>query len=439
MPLFDHRHVSRRISPGHPLWGKTVYIPTMAEGSSEAFAATFRWLGIDAQPTPPSNERTRELGSKHTTGDECYPAKVTVGDFLRVIESPGFRPSHAAFFMPTAEGPCRFGQYAPFLKKILREAGYGDVQVLSPTSQNGYADLGDITNAFLRAGWRALVSADTLHRALLKTRPYETSPGVADRAFQTSLQDLCQTLETSCADMDCQLLSLVESVIRARERFRRVPTRYDPDTPLIGVVGEIFCRLNTFSNEDLIRKLESYGAECCLSHIAEWVAYTNTEQERKLRLRGRAISLDMLKARLRSYIQHSDEHALIAPFHEDFVGYEEPEVEEVIELAWPYLPVCGAQGEMVLSVGRAAYLALHGADGVIDISPFTCMNGIVSEAIYPKLSREYGGIPIRNFYFDGTQSDLDRDLGIYLELARSYREKKAFPRKYAPCCAEPVS
>ena len=133
MPLFDHRHVSR-ISAGHPLAGKTVYIPTMAEGSSEAFAAVFRWLGIDAQPTPPSNERTRELGSKYTTGDECYPAKVTVGDFLRVIEMPGFRPARAAFFMPTAEGPCRFGQYAPFLKKILRQAGYGDVQILSPRS-----------------------------------------------------------------------------------------------------------------------------------------------------------------------------------------------------------------------------------------------------------------------------------------------------------------
>jgi predicted nucleotide-binding protein (sugar kinase/HSP70/actin superfamily) len=439
MSLFDHRHVSRRISAGHPLARKTVYIPTMAEGSSEAFASVFRWLGIEAQPTPPSDERTRELGSRFTSGDECYPAKVTIGDFLRVIEMPGFRPGRAAFFMPTAEGPCRFGQYAPFLKKILREAGYGDVQVLSPTSQNGYADLGDITNAFLRAGWRALVAADTVHRALLKTRPYETSPGASDRVYQAALQDLCQTLETSCADMECQLSSLVESMVRARERFRRVPAHYDPETPFIGVVGEIFCRLNTFSNEDLIRKLESYGAECSLSHIAEWVAYTNTEQERKLRLRGRGISLDMLKARLRTHIQHSDEHALIAPFHEDFVGYEEPEVEEVLELAWPYLPVCGAQGEMVLSVGRAAYLALHGADGVIDISPFTCMNGIVSEAIYPKVSKEYGGIPIRNFYFDGTQSDLDRDLGIYLELARSYREKKPYTRKYAPYFAQPVA
>jgi len=29
--------------------------------------------------------------------------------------------------------------------------------------------------------------------------------------------------------------------------------------------------------------------------------------------------------------------------------------------------------------------------------------------------------PIRNFYFDGTNSDLDRDIGIFLELARSYQ------------------
>jgi predicted nucleotide-binding protein (sugar kinase/HSP70/actin superfamily) len=134
-PLFPHRHSSRKIGADHPLSGKTVYIPTMGEGSPEAFAAAFRWLGVQAQPTPPSDERTRELGGKYTTGDECYPAKVTVGDFLRVIEQPGFDPQRTAFFMPTAEGPCRFGQYAPFLRKILREAGYGDVQVLSPTSQ----------------------------------------------------------------------------------------------------------------------------------------------------------------------------------------------------------------------------------------------------------------------------------------------------------------
>ena len=57
------------------------------------------------------------------------------------------------------------------------------------------------------------------------------------------------------------------------------------------------------------------------------------------------------------------------------------------------------------------------------------LNGIVSEAIYPRVSRDLGGIPIRSFYFDGTQSDLDRDLGVYIELARGYQRRKKFPRR----------
>jgi len=411
----------------------------MGEGSPEAFAAAFRWLGVNAQPTPLSDMRTRELGAKYTSGDECYPAKVTVGDFLRVIEQPGFDPDRASFFMPTADGPCRFGQYAPFLRKILNEAGYGRVQVLSPSSLNGYEDLGEIATPFLRMAWRALVCADTVHRAVLKPRPYEPTPGAADRAFPAPLLDVCTTVENSCADAGCQLRALVEAMTRCRDRFRRVPALYDPEIPLIGVVGEIFCRLNTFSNEDLIRKLESYGAECCLSHIGEWVSYTNAEAKRKLRLTGRNMSWGMAKTFIRSHIQHADEEALIAPFEEDFAGYEEPPIEEILDLAWPYLPTGGALGEMVLSVGKAAYLAKHGADGIIDISPFTCMNGIVSEAIYPKLSKAYGGIPIRNFYFDGTQADLDRDLGIYMELARSYREKKTFRRHFPTYFAQPVA
>jgi predicted nucleotide-binding protein (sugar kinase/HSP70/actin superfamily) len=138
----------------------------------------------------------------------------------------------------------------------------------------------------------------------------------------------------------------------------------------------------------------------------------------------------MITSKLRSRIQHADEHALRSLFVEEFVGYEEPEVEEVLKLARPYLPFPGAEGEMVMNMGRSAYLVMRGVDGIVDISPFTCMNGVVSEAIYPKLSRDYGGVPIRNFYFDGQQSDLDRDIGIYLELARSYRERKPYKRSY---------
>jgi predicted nucleotide-binding protein (sugar kinase/HSP70/actin superfamily) len=408
-----------------------MYIPAMAQGSVEAFASVFRWLGIDARPTPASNERTLELGGKFTSGDECYPAKITMGDFLRIMEQPGFDPQRTVFFMAGANGPCRFGQYAPFLKKTLDQAGYGEVEILTPRTENGYAEIGELGGVFKRAAWRALLSADLLRKCLLKTRPYETETGAVDRIFEESLRDLCQTIETSCSDPKCQLKAMRASLTRARDRFRRAPAQYDPEVPLIGVVGEIFCRLNNFSNDDLVRKLESYGGEAWMTDIAEWISYTNAEEMRKLKLYGRGLSLTMLGSKLRSHFQHADEEALLEPFREDFVGYEEaPSIGEILELARPYLPASGAEGEMVLSVGKAAYLARHGADGVVDISPFTCMNGIVSESIYPKLSKDYGGLPIRNFYFDGTQSDLDRDVGIYLELARSYREKKRYARKY---------
>ncbi|MGD1079785.1 MAG: hypothetical protein ABR881_15785 [Candidatus Sulfotelmatobacter sp.] len=430
MQLRKHRCVTRKVDPEHPLAGKTVYIPAMAEGSVEALCAVMRWMGIDARPTPPSNARTLELGGKHTSGDECFPAKVTTGDFLKIAEQPGFNAKRTVFMMGTTDGPCRFGQYAPFLRKVLREQGYGDIQVLSPHGEHGYSDFQDFDTAFVRTAWRAVVSADILRKLLLRTRPYETLPGEANCTFRESLEDFCQTLEQSCSDFRCQMRSLTASLLRARARFRAVPARFDGSRPLIGVVGEIFCRLNNFSNQDLVRRLEGQGAECWMADIAEWIAYTNMEEVRNLRLAGRAYSWPMIKSKLRSRIQHADEHTLRSLFVEDFAGYEEPEFDDVLKLAQPYLPFPGAEGEMVTNVGRSACLALRGADGIVDISPFTCMNGVVSEAIYPKLSRDYNSIPIRNFYFDGQQSDLDRDIGIYLELARSYRERKPYKRFY---------
>ena len=429
MSIFHHTCVRKRVPVGHPLYGKVVYTPAMAEGSVEAFCAVLRWMGIDGQPTPPPSNRSLELGGQYTSGDECYPLKVTIGDFLRITEQPGFDPKRTVFFMATGEGPCRFGQYADFLKKLLRGLGHSGVAVISPSGDHGYQEIGEFGTAFVRGAWRALVSADLLRKKLLMTRPYELEPGKTDRAFQDSLDDLCRTIEHSCSDYDCQMTAIVAALERARLRFECVAVDETQDRPLIGVVGEIYCRLNTFSNSDLVRRLEKQGAECWISDIAEWIGYTNEEEARKLRLEGRQLSIAMLKCWLRTRLQHQDERALLQVFGEDFQGYEEPALAELMELARPYLPNDGVEGEMVMSVGKAAYLAGKGADGVVDISPFTCMNGIVSEAIYPRLSRDLGGMPIRNFYFDGTQSDLDRDVGIYLELARLYREKKSYRRE----------
>lgn len=431
LQLIERREAQSDIRD-HPLVGKRVLIPPMAQGSARLFAAGFRALGVEADVTPPSDEVTRELGSRYTSGDECYPAKVTVGDFVKCLTATGAEPARTVLFMPTADGPCRFGQYAPYLRAILDTNGFRQTGILSPSSKNGYSGLGKLARPFLRTGWRMLVVGDALQKMLFLYRPHEYEKGSADKAYEQSLEDAARTVERSPIEPKAQLEALRQSMARARDRFHAVRGHRDTSKPLIGVVGEIFCRLNTFSNDDLVRRLEEYGGEAWISDITEWVWYTNSEQFRKLKLRGRLYSTESLAAWVRNRVQYRDEHALLEPFRADIAGYEEPPIAEILEYARPYLPRDGALGEMVLNVGKAIALAKKGVDGIIDISPFTCMNGIVSEAIYPRLSRDLGGLPIRTFYFDGTQSDLDRDLGVYLELARTYQKRKPHRRVYPP-------
>jgi predicted nucleotide-binding protein (sugar kinase/HSP70/actin superfamily) len=424
--------ISGAKSTKEKLAGRTLWIPRMTHIGARLMAAVFRSVGIDAAATPPSDDKTLELGGLYTSGEECYPEKVTMGDFLRVMQAKDFDPARTAFFMPTAEGPCRFGQYSPYMRQVLDEMGHQDIPIISPTSRNSYDGLGEYGSDIIRSLWRGLVAGDILRKMLLKTRPYETRRGDADQVYEQGSQMLEQVCQTPGRTNRQLLAGLADALAKARTLFRALPARYTKDRPLIGVVGEIFCRLNTFSNYDAVRKIEAHGGEAWLSDVTEWVWYTNWSQKALIRRDGKTFSASMLGALVKNAIQKRDEHKLLEPFTEDFVGYEEPHdvYEDVLKDGWPYLPADGALGEMVLSVGKGIYLYKNGADGIIDISPFSCMNGIISEAVYHAVARDHDDIPIRNFYFDATSSNMERDLDIFMELTGGYRRRKKMQRRY---------
>ncbi len=81
-------------------------------------------------------------------------------------------------------------------------------------------------------------------------------------------------------------------------------------------------------------------------------------------------------------------------------------------------------GEITLSAAGAVYAHKKGCAGVVDISSFACMNEIVAESVFPKISTDLGGFPIKVFYFDGTSQNLARDIEIFLELAGNYAKMR---------------
>ncbi len=414
------------------LEGRTLYLPHMPYGGSYLLAAAIRSIGFDCWPATHSTAHSMELAGTVTSGEECYPQKIVVGDLLGMIEDVG--RDKVAFLMPEANGPCRFGQYRHLIRHKLDALGYTDVPIITITSNDGYASIGQYSQSLVRTAWRAVLVSDALMKMLLRTRPYELEPGATDLVYLDALRDVGRALALRHVSDGQRRDATVAALTAARDRFRAVPARYDRSRPLIGVVGEIFCRLNQFANADVIRIVEEQGGECWLAGIGEWVWYVDDEQRRRLTDEGRRFSRENLVRNIKAIVMERDERALLAPFADDFVGYEEEHsVGAILERAWPYLPYDGALGEMVISTGASIYLQGKGADGIIDISPFTCMNGIVTEAIYPAVSRDLDGLPIRTFYFDGTQSDMERDIGIFLELARTYQRRKQPQRRYPAC------
>jgi predicted nucleotide-binding protein (sugar kinase/HSP70/actin superfamily) len=403
--------------------GRTLWFTRMPYGGSRMLAAAFRSIGIDAQVVPDEDARTLELGGKYTSGDECYPQRIVLGDYMRLIEDEHCDPSKTAFLLPTANGPCRFGQYVSLLRRILDERGYEDLPIVSFTSANGYAGIGEQASALIRTAWRAVLVQDILLKLLLMIRPYEVNPGQTDQVYLDMLDVMGEIIGQEGLSNKQRIAQMTKGLGTVKEAFLAIPVKKE-DRPLIGVVGEIFCRLNTFSNNELLRHIEAQGGECWLTGIGEWVWYTNKESFRRHREEKTRFTKPWLRTYITARLMGHDEKVLMKQFEHYFSRRPEPHVDEVLELAEAYLPQSAALGEMVLSTGGAIAYSKRSADGIVDISPFTCMNGIVTEAVYPRVSKDHDNIPIRVFYFDGTNSDLDRDVGIFLELAKTYKRRK---------------
>ena len=390
------------------LKGKTVYIPPMGYDSARVLAAAFRAVGLCAEPLPPSDERTREVSGRYASGDECLPFQILTGDVMKLFEGGDVDPGQSVFLLPASLGPCRFASFVPDLREILERSGYGQAEVFAPDLSNGHKDLGELGAGGIRIAWLALVSADILQKLLLLHRPYERVKGETDKAYEDALQDLCASIEF--APPLERVERILSSLFRDRDRFGTISMREECPTPLVGIVGEPFCRFNTLLNNDLIRQLEDRGGQA-------WLAGLLGEVRRYVR------TFAGLEGKL-----SRDETVLMEVLRDDLATYSEPDTGEVLKYAQPYLPIESGSAEVVLRLGQVVHMARQGVDGIIDASPFPCMNGSACAAFYPKLSRDLGGLPIRNFYFHGVRRDWTAELDEYLGAVRAYREHKGEKR-----------
>jgi predicted nucleotide-binding protein (sugar kinase/HSP70/actin superfamily) len=370
-----------------------VYVPYM-DDHQRAISAAMRAHGVEAVPLPMSDSASVALGRRYTSGKECFPCIVTTGDIVKTVNRPEFAPSRSAFFMPSAMGPCRFGQYSKFHRMVLDELGLNEVPVVEldqASSEGFHGDLGSLGPDFRRMAWRGIILTDLLQKLCRQSRPYEVTAGHCDQLYAHFLGRIEAGVEAGA-----DLRPLAREIVEA---FAAVDVDRSVARPRIGIVGEIYVRCNPYCNNVLTDKLEALGAEVALPALEEWVDYIAFERKTDSLAAGNVKGY--LTEIVTGWVQDREVRRMTRPFEgalRDFTY--ETSTRDVLALAEPYLDFA-IRGEAVLSMGRLVEYAHHGFDGVVNVIPFNCMPGTIVEALIERYRRFHPDMPVLKMAYDG--------------------------------------
>lgn len=418
--LDTFRVISERVGR-FDVQGKRFLIPEMSRIGSHLLAGVFRGFGISASVM--ETFEGLDLGKEFTSGKECFPCVVTLGDILLFMKKERerlgnrFNPENYIYFMPESDGPCRFGMYNKYHRIVLDSFPDLDrVKIASLSSKDAYSLDGLIPKEkitdFRKAAYLSVVVGDILDRLLWRIRPYEKEEGMADEFIDEAMERMTESFSkhSSPKNLSGILNDLVEIVKEGKE----VINPDIPQKPLIGMMGEIYVRSHLKANQDTIRTLEKYGAEVINASIAEWINYTTYDQARlarvALKLNLRRFRLKEIKESLLKYLKYNltlfcqyKQQTKVYRMVRNYIDIEEDHkishLEKTLKKDNTFSFEVGT--EACLSIATALKHAHAGYNGVANIFPFTCMPSNLTSAIAKPLMARLN-IPYIDVSYDGS-------------------------------------
>lgn len=429
------------------LTGKTVLIPEMNRHGCRLLAATFRSFGINAIVM--DTFKGLSLGLEHTSGKECFPCQVTLGDILCHMKGEqdkkgkGFNINDYIYFLVEAGGPCRFGMYNKYQRIVLDTyPEYKGLKISSLTTDDGYSFNGLIDSRkavdLRKSGFFALVIGDILDRLLWRIRPYEKEKGMADEYMGKALIMLETTFEKYGEKKNFS--AITESLVGIVKEAREIIDPVIPPKPLIGIVGEIYLRTHTHSNQDLIRTLEKHGAEVVNASIIEWVNFISYNDYKGA---GGRLRLDLKQLRFSSLM---DSIKKAIKFRAELF-YQEMRQKQVYDRVRQIIDIASDHSvthlESLLSedelfsfeVGTEACLSIagimeyahQGFNGIVNVYPFTCMPSTITSAVISPVMGRMGVPYIDTPYDSSLQPGREAAIRTFMYQAEQHMKRKGRP------------
>jgi len=359
--------------------GERVLLPRMGP-ATDCVAATLRGAGVEAEALPEPTVETLRIGRRHTSGKECLPAALTLGSLLERLERERDSDRKFVLFMPSAEGPCRFGVYKELHQLVLHRTGWSDrVRIWAPPSANYFEGVEPGLRAALFAG---IAASDRLRDMLYDVRPAETRPGSAEALFARWMGELVAALERTASSSELsgsrvvvealtgRVWGIPELVAQAAREFAAL--RGTRELPVVLIAGEIYVRNVPFSNGTIADALARRGIRSRVAGVTEYVQYSDWNAVQN----GEHALTDRLASWVRRRIETAVHDAAAGP-----LGWSpSPPTTALIAASSSYLR--GAlEGEAVLTIGAPVHAWRHREiDAAVSVGPLECMPNKLAES-----------------------------------------------------------
>jgi hypothetical protein len=238
-----------------------LYFPTFSPYHSDAWRMAVRWVGLHPGEGLPLERRQLDRGLRHTSGRECLPLPICVGQILEVAE----KREHgeiAGFTMLRGGAPCVIDSYAEYLERFIARQGLRDLFVLFPNQDNDYCGIGlpKLTESFAPA----LSLADLLVEAEQSMRVVSGMEGVR------RLREVWREYSESSRSLE----ELRHSLPGLIDELARIPRKKDPAScPRVLVTGDFFTRFSPFFMEGIPEIYAEKGIILKPADLSELVLY----------------------------------------------------------------------------------------------------------------------------------------------------------------------
>lgn len=340
-------------------------IPSLGEISTDFLAASMSRDNIRYKVLPHADEKALKLGRNNSSCKECLPLQLTAGALLTHLEKRK-KSEISLFLMPTAKGPCRFGQYSVFMNDLVDRLEIPDLAIFSPSSTDGYGGLGTRVTLGI---WQGLVTGSVLEdiHATIVTAASDKENSL--KLFWKVRQDLIEGMKTNWNEFSAALRKGAEEL--SAIKIEKPLGEY----PVISLLGEIYVRHDPLARRDLPNRLAEQGFIVRVAPVLEWMKYTDWLNRKGIE--GKAGLGTIIKQGIKSYFEKKIRSILSAS---GLVNFDGPDIKQIINTAGPHISE-QLTGEAVLTVGASLHEIMSPSCGVISIGPFGCMPSRVAESI----------------------------------------------------------